>query len=140
MEASRSIPPLLVGDGTLIHPRDMLRALETVEGFSYRYVADGETISEGRATLVRLMIDDESASVLVNGCLFLNVNSLQYLSFYTDTEGQARFICYLPGATLEMTPIDEPDARPGRRQIIRIMDESVFDADSFVSLDDDDDE
>jgi hypothetical protein len=140
MDTPRQLPPLLVGDGTLTHSRDMVRALETVETFTYRYLVDGDLITEGRATLVRIMADSDSASVLVNGCMFLNVQSFQYINFRTDTEGQARFDLYVEGAVLEITPLDEPEIRTGQRQVIRMMEESVFDANSIVLLDDEDDE
>lgn len=140
MESPRQLPPLLVGDGTLTNPRDMVRALETIETFSYRYVVDGEELASGRATLVRIMLDDSSASTLVNGCCFLNVTSFVYLNFRTDAEGQAHFELFADGAVFEMTPLDEPELRSGQRQVIRLMDESVFEGSSFVSLDDEDED
>ncbi len=141
MESPRQLPPLLVGDGTLTHPRDMVRALETVETFSYRYLVDGDQISSGRATLVRIMLDDISASTLVNGCLFLNVASFTYLNFRTSDEGQTRFELYTNSSMLEITPLDEPEMRSGgQRQVIRLIDESVFEGSSFVSLDDEDED
>ncbi|MHB8762631.1 MAG: hypothetical protein ACYC6J_09690 [Coriobacteriia bacterium] len=139
MDSPRQLPPLLVGDGTLTNPRDMVRALETVESFAYRYVVDGEEITSGRATLVRIMLDDFSASTLVNGCLFLNVASFTYLNFRTSAEGQTVFELFTEGAILEMTPLDEPELRAGQRQVIRLMDESVFEG-TFVSLEDEDDD
>lgn len=140
MDSPRQLPPLLVGNGTLTQPHDMARALETVETFSYRYLVDGDLISEGRATLVRIMADSESASVLVNGCMFLNVATFQYLNFFTDAEGETRFDLYVEGTVLEITPLDEPEIRNGRRQVIRMMEESVFDASSIVLLDDEDED
>ncbi|HAL30812.1 MAG TPA: hypothetical protein DCP20_08885 [Coriobacteriia bacterium] len=140
MEASHPRPPLLVRDGTLTHPRDIVRALETVESFAYRYIVDGEEIATGRATLVRIMLDEYSATTLVNGCLFLNVASFNYLNFTTAADGQTHITLFNDGAALEMTPIDEADLRPGPRNVIRLMEESVFEGTSFVSLDDEDDD
>ena len=139
MDSPRQLPPLLVGDGTLTYPRDMVRALETIETFSYRYLVDGEQITAGRATLVRIMLDDTSASTLVNGCLFLNVSSFTYLNFHTDAAGQSVFELFTEGAVLEITPLDEPELRAGQRQVIRLMDESVFEG-TFVTLDDEEDD
>lgn len=140
MDSPRQLPPLLVGDGTLTNPRDMVRALETIETFVYRYIVDGDELAAGKATLVRIMLDDTSASTLVNGCLFLNVSSFTYLNFRTDAEGQARFDLFAEGTVLELTPLDEPELRSGQRQVIRLMDESVFESNSFVSLEDEDED
>lgn len=139
MESPRTLTSLLVGDGTLTNPRDMVRALETIETFTYRYLVDGEEMAAGRASLVRILLDDTSASTLVNGCLFLNVSSFSYLNFRTDGEGQTRFDLYADGAVLEITPLDEPELRSGQRQVIRLVDESVFEG-TFVSLDDEDED
>ena len=140
MEASHPRPPLLVRDGTLTHPRDIVRALETVESFAYRYIVDGEEIATGRATLVRIMLDEYSATTLVNGCLFLNVASFNYLNFSTDADGQSRLMLLSDGSALEIMPVDDPEMRPGQRQIIRMMEETVFEDNTFVSLDDDEDD
>lgn len=140
MEHSHPRPPLLIRDGTLTHPRDIIRALETVESFAYRYLVDGDEISTGKATLVRIMFDDFSATTLVNGCMFLNVASFNYLNFSTDQDGKTRLSLLADGSTFEMTPTDDPDARPGQRQIIRMMEENVFEDNTFVSLDDDEDD
>lgn len=140
MESPRTLTPLLVGDGTLSRPRDMVRALETIETFSYRYMVDGEEITAGKATLVRIMLDDVSSSTIVNGCAFLNVSSFSYLNFHTDADAQATFELFSDCAVLEMTPLDEPEIRSGQRQVIRLMDESVFEGTSFVSMDDEDED
>jgi hypothetical protein len=100
---------------------------------------DGDEITSGRATLVRIVLDDTSASTLVNGCLFLNVASFTYLNFRTDDAGQTIFELFTDGAMLEITPLDEPELRAGQRQVIRLMDESVFES-TFVTLDDEDDD
>lgn len=140
MDSSRHLAPLLVGTGTLSNPRDMVRALETIEAFTYRYVVDGEEINAGRATLVRIMLDSSSATTLVNGCLFLNVSSFTYLNFTTGADGRTLFELFADGAVLEIVPTDEPESRGNQRQVIRLIDESVFEENSFVSLDDEDDE
>jgi len=67
MEHPHPRPALLIRDGTLTNPRDIVRALETIEAFTYRYAVDGAEIATGRATLVRIMLDDFSATTLVNG-------------------------------------------------------------------------
>ncbi len=140
MEHSHPRPPLLIRDGTLTHPRDIIRALETVESFAYRYMVDGDEIATGKATLVRIMFDDFSATTLVNGCLFLNVASFNYMNFSTDAEGITLLTLFGDGSSFEMTPTDDPEARPGQRQIIRMMEESVFEDNSYVSLDDEEED
>lgn len=139
MQRPRDLTPTLIGTGTLTSLRDMVRAMETVETFDYQYVVDGEPISEGRATLVKIMADPDSSTLLVNGCLFLNVASFRYLNFETTEDGVSRIALHGDGVVLELEPLDEPDLREGR-PAIRLMDEIVFDPQSYVTLDDDEDD
>lgn len=140
MEHPHSRPPLLIRDGTLTNPRDIVRALETVESFTYRYEVDGAEIATGRATLVRIMLDDYSATTLVNGCLFLNVASFNYMNFSTSPDGGSHLTLFNDGASFEITPTDDAEGRQGQRNVIRMMEESVFENSMFVSLDDEDDD
>jgi len=140
MESHHNLAPCLVGTGTLTHPRDMVRAMETVEALDYTYTVDAESISEGRATLVKIMADPESSTILVNGCLFLNVMSFTYLNFATDDEGVTHFELHADGTVLGITPVEEPELRTAGRSVIRLMEDGTFDAQSFVTLDDDEDE
>ncbi|MDO9557570.1 MAG: hypothetical protein Q7J82_08335 [Coriobacteriia bacterium] len=140
MDSHHNLASCLVGTGTLTHPRDMVRAMETVEALDYTYTVDSETISEGRVTLVKIMADPESSTILVNGCLFLNVMSFTYLNFTTDDEGVTHFELHANGTVFKITPIDEPELRTSGRPIIRLMEDGTFDAQSFVMLDDEDEE
>lgn len=140
MERPQPRPPLLIRDGTLTNPRDIVRALETIDSFAYRYLVDGEEIATGRGTLVRIMYDDFSATTLVNGCLFLNVASFMYMNFSSDPDGRTHLSLFTEGAVFEIVPTDDPETRSNQRQVIRMLEEGVFDDSSFVSLDDDEDD
>lgn len=141
MDPHRDLAPCLIGRGTLTNPRDMLRALETLESLDYRFLADGDVIDEGRAALVKLMADPESSTLVVNGCLFLNVMSFRYLDFEPAAEDRWHFVLYGDGTTLELVSIPEPengeeiDKRPHL-----LSDETVPDFESLIALDDEDDE
>ncbi len=139
MQHPRDLTPTLIGTGTLSSLRDMVRAMETVETFDYRYAVDGEPINEGRATLVKIMADPDSSTLLVNGCLFLNVASFRYLNFATSEEGVTSIELHGDGMRLDIEPLDEPDIREGR-PVVRLIDEISFDPQSYVTLDDDEDD
>ena len=141
MDPDRSLAPCLVGTGTLTGPRDMLRALETLENLEYRYLAHGEVIDEGRASLVKLMADPESATLIVNGCLFLNVMSFRYLDFEPVAEESWRFTLHGDGSTLVLTsvPEAEEEAEQAKRPHL-LSEETVPDFESLIALDEEDDE
>ncbi|HEY5506791.1 MAG TPA: hypothetical protein VIK83_04795, partial [Coriobacteriia bacterium] len=112
------------------------------EGLTYRQLLDGETLAEGRATLVKLMAEPEAATILVNGCLFLNVLSFRHLTFETDEAGRCVFELVGDGMKLELVPTEDDDeatAAPNPRAV-RLMAAESFDPETYAILDDDDDE
>lgn len=139
MQHPRELTSCLIGTGTLTNLRDMVRAMETVESFEYTYVVDGEPIGDGRATLVKIMADPESSTMLVNGCLFLNVASFRYLTFEALDGGATQFTLHGDGMTLEMVVTEDATVTEGR-PVIRLMEDGSFDPSSYVTLDDEDDE
>lgn len=143
MEPPRDLAPCLIGEGTITEPRDMIRALETLEGLRYTYTVDGVVMAEGTAALVKLMADDESATLLVNGCLFLNTESFRYLTFSRPEEegGEWVFELHGDGSLLRLVPEDSVEPRTEERAAAaRMMENGGFDPASFARLDDEDDE
>jgi hypothetical protein len=138
MRQQRELAPCLIGTGTVTELRDMIRALETVETFEYAYVVDGQPMNTGRATLVKLMADPESSTMLVNGCLFLNVASFRYLTFEEISADETVFTLVGDGVQLEMRVTEEPQQRE-QRAVSRIMEES-FDIALRARFDDDEDD
>lgn len=139
MRQQRELAPCLIGTGTVTELRDMIRALETVETFDYAYVVDGQPMNTGRATLVKLMADLESSTMLVNGCLFLNVASFRYLTFEEVSEDETVFtLVGDEGVQLEMRVTEEPQQRE-QRAAGRIMEES-FDIALRARFDDEEDD
>jgi len=141
MDPRQPLAPCMISKGTLAHPRDMLRALETLENLDYRYVVDGQVIDEGRAALVKLMADPESATLIVNGCLFLNVSSFRFLDFAQDAEERWRFMLYGDGSTLELLAIPEAEEDEDAAKRPHLLSEEIVqDFESLIALDDEDDE
>lgn len=139
MDHNRPLAPCLIGSGTLTNPRDMIRALETLETLDYEYEVDGQIVAEGSATLVKLMADGDSATLAVNGCLFLNVASFRYLDFCTEDD-VAVMRLFGEGTVLTLrSDIDAENAVVARGQL-RLLEESPFDLESFVISEDEDED
>jgi hypothetical protein len=140
MEFNHPLAPVMIGSGTLSHPRDMIRALETLEAVEYAYTMDGDTISEGAATLVKIMADSASATIVVNGCLFLNVASFRYLDFASDEEGLCSITLHGDGVTLALRALAEADGDTVARGQLKLLEDAGFDLESFVVTDEDEEE
>jgi len=141
MDSPRPLAPCLISNGTIAHARDMLRALETLENVEYRYIVTGELIEEGRAALVKLMADPHSATLIVNGCLFLNVESFRYLDFEQAAEEQWRFVLHGDDSLLELVslPDTETEDTSSKRPHL-LSEETIQDFETLIVLDDEDDE
>lgn len=141
MDPNRDLAPCLVGRGTLANPRDMLRALETLENVQYRFISHGETIDEGRAALVKLMADPESSTLVVNGCLFLNVMSFRYVDFEPGAPESWCFTLHGDGSILELVSLPESDDEDeDTKRPHLLLEETLPDFSSLIALDDEDDE
>lgn len=140
MQPLSTLAPCLVGCGTLANPRDMLRALETLENIEYRYLVHSEAMDEGSATLVKLMADSESATMIVNGCLFLNVSSFRYLDFARDTEGRWVFALHGDGSQLQLTALPEATESGTPSRMLMLAEDISPDLDVLISLDEEDEE
>ena len=141
MNHREPLAPCLISKGTLTHPRDMLRALETIENLDYRYVVDGLAIEEGNAALVKLMADPESATLIVNGCLFLNVSSFRYLDFASAGDDRWAFTLHGDGALLELLSIPEIEGETSETTRPHLLSQDIApDFESLIALDDEEDE
>ena len=141
MDPHRTLAPCLVGKGTVANPRDMLRALETLENLEYRYLVHGEIIDEGKAALVKLMADPESATLVVNSCLFLNVASFRYLDFEQNTDATWGFRLHGDGSLLELVSAPETEEEDEAAKRPHLLSEAeIPDFEMLIALDDEDDE
>jgi hypothetical protein len=128
MERPNNLASCLIHNGTVTNPRDMVRALETLETLTYRQTVDGE-----------LMAEPGSSTILVNQCLFINVLSFRYLTFNTAEDGTCVFELNSDGMALTMVPVDDPEGAEERLPTL-LMESEDFEPGTYVVLDDDEDE
>ena len=140
MEPIRHLAPSLVGRGTVSSFPDMLRALETLENLEYRYTVDGQLIDEGSATLVKLMADDASSTMIVNGCLFLNVSSFRFLDFDRGSDGRWVFSLHGDGSVLGLIAIPETGDSAESTRPHLLSEEMPMSFDALIALEDEDEE
>jgi len=133
--------PCIVNEGTLINRKDMLRALETLESVKYEYVVDGNVISQGEGVVVKVFSSTETSTLVVNGCLFLNILSFNYLRFFPHNNSLTTVELVENSKILRLTPVEEDNRRTNRfnREIFapsRYDEETP--AELFDEIDDDD--
>jgi hypothetical protein len=139
MERPNHLASCLIHNGTVTTPRDMVRALETLETLEYTQTVDGEVMAQGRATLVKIMAEPSASTILVNQCLFLNVLSFRYLTFNTDEDDSCVFELIGDGMTLSLVPVEDPEGAEARLPTL-LLESEDFDPGTYVVLDDDDED
>ncbi len=140
MQPTRPLAPCFIGSGTVVNPRDMVRVLETLEALHFTYAVDDSLVADGQATLVKIMADSESATMAVNGCLFINVASFRFLDFETIDEDLCAVHLRGDGTVLSLLAVrdaEEPGVSAGQ---MRLIEESEFELSSFVIAEDDDED
>ncbi len=109
MNAPRRHPtaPCIVNEGTLINKKDMMRALETLENVKYVYAIDGKIVSQGEGAVVKIFSSRETSTLIVNGCIFINVLSFDYLRFSPHKKGLTKIELVGDAQVLKLIPLEE---------------------------------
>lgn len=111
----RSAPaPCIVNEGILINKTDMMRVLETIESVRYEYLIDGASISTGEGIVVKVFSSPDTSTLVINGCLFLNVLSFNYLRFYPAENNVTTIELTDECRILKLTSIEEDGRRLAR--------------------------
>ena len=104
---SETPAPCIVDEGILINRKDMLRALETLESVTYTYIVDGNVISQGEGVVVKVFLSPETSTLVVNGCLFLNILSFNYLHFFRQENNATTVELIEDSKVLRLTPVED---------------------------------
>lgn len=133
--------PCIVNEGILINKKDMLRALETLESVKYAYIVDDNVISQGEGVVVKVFSSQDTSTLVINGCLFLNIHSFNYLRFYAQDNGLTTIELVEDAKILQLISIED-DARRISKINREIFTSSRYDeetpAELFDESDDDD--
>lgn len=116
--------PIIVDEGAVYRTLDIVRALLTLDAVEYEYIVDGSRVSVGKGWLVRVFYSRDSATLVVNNCLYINVSSFDYLKFYKNERGQLAMTLHSDNSELRLTVPDE-EVKPLRtvERLRRIEDE-----------------
>jgi hypothetical protein len=79
----KNLAPCIVNKGTIYRKKDMFHALEAFERVKYKYVVDDKEIAAGEGLIAKVFASKTSATLVLHGCLFINVVSFDYLNFHT---------------------------------------------------------
>lgn len=132
-DTPKSVPPVIINEGTIFRKKDMLRTLETLDTIRYEQVVDGQMIACGQAVIAGIFASRNSATLLVNAYLYLNINSFDYLRFFINRSGET--VVELSGESmmLRLTAV-ESEATPPCKLERRMYGEERYDEETYVLL------
>lgn len=124
---TRKKTPIIVSEGTLYRTLDIVRALVTLDAVSYRYTVDGLEVANGDGWLVRVFYSRDSATLIVNQCLFVNVRSFDYLHFKELPDGRVSLRLVSDSAELVLVTRPDAGAPPTVVERIRRLEDDEYD-------------
>jgi hypothetical protein len=133
--------PCIVNEGILINKTDMLRAIETLESVRYSFIVDGEEMSSGQGIVVKVFASTDSATLIVNECIFVNIMSFNYLRFYINDENATAIELIEDSKVLRLAAMDNETGKSGLSNRSIFSDHSFDEetpAELFDETDDDD--
>ncbi len=114
-EFNKSNAPCIVSEGILFNKRDMIRALETIENVTYYDIVDRQTVSKGEGVILKVFASKENSTLILNGSLFINVFSFDYLQFSPGKKkGQTVVELVKDSRTLRLIPQEEDIKNPAK--------------------------
>jgi hypothetical protein len=137
----RTPAPCIVNEGILINRADIIRALETLESVKYSFTVDGSEMSCGNGVIVKIFANPDTSTLIVNGCLFINILSFNYLRFFVDESLATVMDLVEDGKALRLVSTDDEGRRnnPANRNIFSDLDyNEEMPVELFEEFDDDD--
>lgn len=78
--------PMIINKGIIYNPKDILRILRDLGSISYEQIIDNEIKQTGKAYIVSVVSNKNSANMIVNRRAYLNINGFEYLDINTTEE------------------------------------------------------
>lgn len=135
MKKRMDMAPCFIDEGTIYQKKDMLRALETLENVHYEFLVERQVVRSGKGALCKVFASRNSATLIINNCVFINVLSFDYLNFRSDdTETQVELI--EENRVLRLQTIDEDVKAPNTNREMLASVDQFDDEETFALLED----
>ncbi|NJL98041.1 MAG: RNA-binding protein [Synechococcaceae cyanobacterium SM2_3_2] len=133
-----SLSPCVVDTGILVSKRDVYRVLSDLGHVRYVDILDGDVVSQGEGYVMEVYEDPQSATIVLNRTLYLNVCSFDYLKFGLENTDLTLPVSQKPQSILDLVqeqrilrlmPLSDPLS--DRLQVLedsRALKEAVADA------------
>lgn len=131
--------PCFIDEGTIYQKKDMLRALETLENIKYEFVVGGQVVRSGKGALCKVFASRNSATLIINNCVFINVLSFDYLNFRSNDDVTVVELME-DSRVLRLETIDEEVKAPHTNREMLASVDQFDDEETFALLEDSEDD
>ena len=134
--------PCVVENGIVYGLRDIYRVVRDLGHVQYQEIIEGHVNATGDGYIMSVVANSQSATVVANRRIYLNVNGFDYLKVTTLEEGVVQFDMINSYRTLRLIPIAEPVSEDGTEEKPERFEEyDHFIQEDFaeIQLEDDDD-
>ena len=135
MRKRTDVAPCFINEGTIYQKKDMLRALETLENVRYDFIVEGEVVRSGKGAICKVFASRNSATLIINNCVFINVLSFDYLNFHSE-EDSTEVELIEDDRTLRLQTIDEDVKAPDTNREMLASVDQFDDEETFALLED----
>lgn len=118
--------PIIIDEGAVYRTLDIVRALLTLDVVQYEYIVDESNVASGKGWLVRVFYSRDSATLVLNNCLYINVSSFDYLKFHKNDTGQLTMSLHSDNSELKLTVLDEELKLPRTIERLRRIEDEEF--------------
>jgi hypothetical protein len=107
--------PCIVDTGTVVDKRDMQRLLSDLSRVRYYHLQGSEVLGTGEGCVLEVFSDPQSATLVANHTLYINVCSFDYLQLSQLPDRQTCFDLTQDDLQLRLIPLSNPlQSRPDR--------------------------
>lgn len=133
--------PCIIENGIIYGMKDIYRLVRDMGHVRYAELVNAEVVSRGEGYIMSVVANQQSATIIANQRLYLNVCGFDYLRISTQEDGLVHFDMVNPYRTLRLTPV--PDA--AGEEVLEAKNQRYDDYDPFeqedyaeIQLEDDD--
>lgn len=132
--------PCLIENGIVYGVKDIYRIIRDMGHVNYSEIVNSDVLTEGEGYIMSVVANQQSATVIANQRLYLNVCGFEYMRISTQEDGSVFFDLVHPYRTLRLTPV--PDS--GTEENLEPRNQRFEEYDPFeqeyaeIQLDDDD--
>lgn len=134
--------PCIIENGIVYGIKDIYRIVRDMGHVNYSEIVSGDILTQGEGYIMSVVANQQSATVIANQRLYLNVCGFDYMRIATQDDGSVHFDLVHPYRTLRLTPVPDSgaeEALESRNQ--RYEEYDPFEQEDFaeIQLEDDDD-